>query len=175
MALVPLAVAATAFACARLATLKLDRDGARAGATVNAIGRNFNSTPTSSTVKVRFNSRNGDVLWEGRPDAKGKFTGAFTVPEKAPGYYVIVATQEVASGAPAAGTPGRHSLRIRGGGSSSTVVAAPVTGSPGGGPSAPAVLGVTTALLGLLGAGAWSVATLRRSRRRGLPVLGRAS
>lgn len=168
LALVPLAVAATAFACARLATLKLDRTAGKAGKTVTVTGRNFNANPAASTVQVRFNSRRGDVLWEGRPDAKGKVVGTFSVPDARPGYYVVVATQQLANGAPAAGTPGRASLKVKKAKKKSQAVAAAPLGAPSaGGPSGPVVLALTTGLLGLLGGGAWLAASgLRRARRR---------
>src|SRR5688500_16246323 len=100
---IPLGIVATAFACGSLATLKLNRATATAGNDVKATGGNFNTSPRASTVQLRFNSRNGRVLWEGRPAASGRFTANFTAPDARPGYYVIVATQTGPDGRPAAG------------------------------------------------------------------------
>lgn len=168
----PLAVVATAFACGSLATLKLNRATATPGVEVAAVGGNFNSNPKASAVQLRFNGRNGRVLWEGRPAANGRFKASFTVPSAAAGQYIIVATQTGPDGRPAAGTPGRAPLKMVKKSRSSTAVApwAP----PGGGPAAPEaspvpaplVAGIGLLAVALLGAG---VALLgRRSRHRGL-------
>ena len=153
---VPLAVVATAFACANLATVKLDRAGATAGTKVSFVGRNFNTSPAASPVQVRWNGRSGKVLYEGRPIGN-KVRGTFTVPDAAPGYYVIVATQLGPNGRIASGTPGRAPLKVRGTSSSAAVPAAPVDG--GGGPTSL----LWTALLGatLLGGSAALVARRR--------------
>lgn len=166
MAAVPLLVAATAFACARLATLKLDRANARAGTTITAVGRNFNSAANASPVAIRFNSRSGNVLWEGRPDAKGRFRATFKMPSAPRGYYVILATQTVASGAPAAGTPGRAPIRIR---SAKASAAAGTAGS--GGPGAPPTGTAAALLLAALGAGGLVLTARRRTAGRSIPQL----
>ena len=140
---IPLAVASTAWACGRLATLYLNPAGGRAGAEVTGVGRNYNSAPTASEVTVRFNGRNGRVLWQGRADQNGRIFPSFQVPNVRAGNYVVLATQSTADGRPAAGTPGRSPLRVRRG-SSSTQSAAPLwapskPGDPG--PSAHATAG----------------------------------
>ena len=170
---IPLAVAATAFACGSLATLKLNRATAPVGADVKAVGGNFNSSPRASTVQLRFNGRSGRVLWEGRPDTDGRLTGTFAAPDARPGYYVIVATQTGPDGRPAAGTPGRSPLRIKRAAASSksaaAVPAAPFASPPSGdGPSAPAVAPVTVLAVGLLSLGllGGGVAVMRTGRRR---------
>lgn len=170
---VPLAIASLAFACARLATLKLDRAGGRPGAETNAVGVNFNNNAESSPVAIRFNSRNGRILWQGRADRRGRIKGSFKIPNARPGDYVIVATQQTAEGRPAAGTPGRAPLEIRGKKtsrkrSSSTGAAPPpvggTSGPQGGGPSAgPAVLISSLLLLMAGAAGAVMVAGRRRT------------
>jgi hypothetical protein len=160
---IPLAIAATAFACANLATLKLSRGAVAAGGDVTAYGRNYNSNPASSPVTLRFNGRAGRVLFEGRPAANGKLTGTFKAPaDVRAGRYVIVATQTGPDGRPAAGTPGRAPLRIRAGGSA-TVVAPPAGTSTPTLPSAPAAIGLAALMLGLAGGG---VALVGGARRR---------
>ena len=171
---VPLAVASLAFACGRLATLKLDRASGRAGATVDAVGRNFNTNAAASPVALRFNSRNGRVLWEGRADQRGMVRATFTIPRARAGHYVIVATQEVAEGRPAAGTPGRAPLRVRGRTRSDSAVAAlppsgGTTGSAGGGaPEAPMALAAL--LLVGLATGAGGLMAGRRRRACAAPA-----
>src|SRR5690349_16358593 len=83
---VPLAIVATAFACANLATVKLNRAGATPGTQVSFVGRNFNTSPQASPVQVHWNGRSGQVLFEGRP-VNNKVRGTFTVPNARPGYY----------------------------------------------------------------------------------------
>lgn len=164
-AAIPLAVASVAFACARLTTLYLNKSAARSGAEVSGFGRNYTTDPRASDVTVRFNSRHGLVLWQGRPDQNGNITPSFRVPKAKRGYYTILATQYGADGRPAAGTPGRASLRIGQGRRTSQAVAAgwPPSGSAGpggsGGPpgavvtSAPAILLSVLLSGGLLGGG----------------------
>jgi len=171
----PLAVVATAFACGSLATLKLNRATATPGETLKAAGGNFNSNPRASSVQLRFNGRNGRVLWEGRPTANGRFATEFTVPQAGAGQYIIVATQTGPDARPAAGTPGRAPLKLRKSSRSSrsSEVAAVWPASRDGGPAAPqgapgsvpvvAALGLLA--LGLAGGGIAALA--RRSPRRG--------
>jgi len=160
---IPLAVVATALACANLATLKLDHGAAAAGSDVTAYGRNFNSNPNASTVTLRFNGRNGRVLWEGRPQSNGKVTGTFKTPGVRPGQYVILATQTGIDGRPAAGTPGRAPLKIKGGGSSSAVPAPAGSNGPTM-PSLPVGAGMVLLMLALAGGG---LALIRGGLRRG--------
>jgi len=172
---IPLALAATAFACGSLATLKLNRATAPVGGEVKAVGGNFNSSPRASTVQLRFNGRNGKVLWEGRPAASGRLAGTFAAPAAAPGYYVIVATQTGPDGRPAAGTPGRAPLRIKraaaGSKSAAAVPAVPFAAPATGDGPPPAVTPVTVLAIGLLGlvllGGGFGVLRLARHRRRG--------
>jgi hypothetical protein len=165
----PLAVVATAYACANLATLKLDRVAAAAGSDVTAYGRNFNSNVAASTVTLRFNSRNGRVLWEGRPQSNGKLTSNFTVPNVQPGKYVILATQTGIDGRPAAGTPGRAPLKIKGGAASSTAAPPVSTGGPTM-PSLPIGVGMALLMLGLAGGGVALITGARRQDARRAPA-----
>jgi len=161
---VPLAVVATAFACANLATLKLDHATVAAGSDVTAYGRNFNSNAAASTVTLRFNSRSGRVLWEGRPGSNGKLTANFAAPAAQAGQYVILATQTGVDGRPAAGTPGRAPLKIKGGASSAV---APPVGSGGPTlPSVPATIGLALLMLGLAGGGLALTGVTRRPGAR---------
>jgi hypothetical protein len=161
----PLAVVATAFACANLATVKLSRAAATPGSQVSFVGRNFNSNAAASAVSLRWNGRAGEVLLQTRPSTDGKIRGTFTVPSAKPGYYVVVATQTGPNGRIASGTPGRAPLRVAASRSSRSTVAGPVTfGSDG--PAAPQGLAIglgTSALMLLGGLGALAV------RRRRLP------
>ena len=156
---VPLSVVATAFACANLASLKLDHAGATPGTQVAFKGRNFNNNAAASAVQLRWNSRTGQILGEARAGAGGKIKGIFTVPQARPGYYIIVATQTGPNGKIASGTPGRTPLKIRAAARSS-VVGAPVT--PGGGPAAPQPWLIGAGLLGAALLAAISTIAVRR-------------
>lgn len=109
---VPLCLASVAYACAALATLTLDPQRGRPGATISGGGANYCADPACSPVTVRFKSRSGVVLWEGRPTAERKISFDFVVPKAPAGWYSVLATQSKADGAPVAGTPGRASLKI---------------------------------------------------------------
>ena len=166
---IPLAVVATAFACANLATLKLDHGAVAAGSDVTAYGRNFNSNAKASTVTLRFNGRNGRVLWEGRPESNGKLTGTFKAPSVQAGQYVILATQTGVDGRPAAGTPGRAPLKIKAGSASS---AAPAPARPSGPtlPSLPVGAGMALLMLALAGGGLALITGGRRHAARRVPA-----
>lgn len=110
---VPLVLASAAYACASLATLSIDPERGRPGATITGKGGNYSSDPAASTVTLHFKSRSGPVLWEGRPSAERKIAFEFEVPDAAPGWYSVIAVQNKADGNPVAGTPGRSSLKVR--------------------------------------------------------------
>ena len=173
---VPLVIVAAAYACGSLATLKLNRATATAGAEVKATGGNYNTSPRASTIQLRFNSRNGRILWEGRPAPSGRFTATFAAPAARAGYYVVVATQTGPDGRPAAGTPGRAPLRMRRGSSSKSSGAAAVApfAAPSSGEGPPSqgapvgLIGIGALALGL--AGGAVLMRLGRQRRRRLDV-----
>ena len=178
-AAIPLVVAASAWACAALATLRLDTRAAAPGTEVSGVGRNY--SPAGSFVTVRLGGRKGPVLWEGPPaGSRGNIRPTFEVPAVKPGSYVIVATQSTATGAPVAGTPGRAALRITRTSAGSSQAPASSWASPGpsgpGGPEAapaarngdapvlPALMGVVLSLA-LLGSGLALVGRARAAYR----------
>ncbi len=179
-AAVPLAVASTAYACANLATLYLNKAGGKPGTVVNGDGRNYSSPTTPppagppSQVTIRLDGRAGRVLWRGPADSKGKIRPSFVIPRARAGYHTLLATQQRADGRPHAGTPGRATIRIVG--STRRGAAAAPWGSakpeqPGGtGGSSPAVgslpgpvtLGGFLLALVLAGSGVLVIAGARR-------------
>ncbi len=159
---IPLAIVATAFACANLASAKLSRAAATPGSTVSFMGRNFNSNAAASPVSIRWNGRAGQVLATARPASTGKVSTTFTVPNVKPGYYVVVATQIAPNGRPASGTPGRAPLRVAAGRSSSTVVVAPAP--TGGGTAGPQALPVGLGLSAFMLVGGLMTLAVRRRR-----------
>jgi hypothetical protein len=146
-ALVPLAVASTAYACAALATLYLDKPGGPPGTVLNGDGRNYSSSTTASQVTIRLDSRNGQVLWQG-PAQNGRIQPRFRIPRARAGYHVLLATQYRAGAdgsiRPQAGTPGRANIKISGR-TTRGAVAAPwgsaKPGQPGGTGGASPVVG----------------------------------
>lgn len=161
IAAVPLVVVATAFACANLVSAKLDRASASPGTQVQFMARNLNSREGASPAIIRWNSRNGAVLFTGRPD-RGKLSTKITVPNVRPGYYIVMVTQIGPNGKPASGSPGRAPLKVvRKSSSSSSVVAAPVTS---GGPAAQPPLAIGLGLSALMLVGGLTAMAVRRRR-----------
>jgi hypothetical protein len=139
-------VGAAAFACSNLATLILSSGRGRSGATITLTGASFiypraSSGQPPSKVVIHWQSEEGIVLAEAVPDKFGSISASFTVPEAAPGFYVITATQltpKLAAGAPAdavptlvaeAGTPARASFEVVSPGAPA-IVRAPATQEP---------------------------------------------
>ena len=178
-ALVPLALAATAYACGVLATLKSSATVAAPGSTVTVSGVNYSSDMNAFTpVQIRWNSRTGPVLDTVTP-VGGRFSEEITLPNSQPGWFVVNATQNsVATGAPKAGTPGRTTLRVQGASASGSSwstgpgggAAVNVGGGPGGPPLVPTLLGVVLSL-GLLGSGL-TLVSRSRTRKANRPLLG---
>jgi hypothetical protein len=172
-AALPLAVASAAWACGVLATLTLDKKVAAPGEAIAVSGRNYSTTTAggASPVTVRLKTRDGSVLTT-IPAVNGRIADTFTLPAStAPGWYVVLATQSLASGAPKSGTPGRTTLRVQGSADKSSAVAAPwktgdtsgpATGSAGG-QSLLAILLAAALSLSML-VGGWSLLNRRNGR-----------
>jgi hypothetical protein len=170
-AAVSVVVGATAFACTNLATLNLSSTAGKAGDTVTVTGSSFavgrGDAPTIP-VQLRWNGVNGTVLAETIPDRAGNISATFAVPEGAPGYYVLVATQKDARGIDTYGTPARASYQILGPNGQS-VVTPPASAAAATVPSEPSSSGIIalTVGLGVLGLalfGAGFVAFVRQAR-----------
>jgi hypothetical protein len=146
-AAIPLAVVSTAWACGVLATLTLGPSTASPNSSISVSGRNYSAAAGVSPVVVHLASRNGKALATTTPDAKGFISTSFSVPANLrPGYYVVVATQYLANGAPKAGTPGRTVLRVAGGTAhgSHALVLSPWSSAKPPGPAGPSVSAVHT-------------------------------
>jgi hypothetical protein len=91
----------SAFACAPLATLDLDRAVARPGDVIHAHGKGFVTAAGAGAVDLRWNSADGEVLASAGADDQGRVSLAFTVPQAAAGYVVIFASLHGGGGAPA--------------------------------------------------------------------------
>lgn len=160
-AVLPLAIASTAWACGVLATLKLDSRAVSPGDTISATGRNYGAPGSSGNpgaVTLRLGSRTGKVVATTSATASNAISATFKVPaDTDPGWYTVTATQFKEDGTPKAGTPGRTSLRV-GGATASQAVAppwasAPPTGAHGGGTNPvplPMILAVALSLSLLL-------------------------
>ena len=173
-ALVPLALAATAWACGILATLKVEGSSvASPGQQITVTGVNYSSNMTTNTpVQIRWNSRTGPVIAQATP-VGGVISQQVTVPANAdPGWYVLNGTQySISTGQAKSGTPGRTTLRVQGAAASAASpwasgpgggAGVTVGGGPGGPPLVPTLLGVALSL-GLLASG---VTLVSRSRTR---------
>ena len=179
-ALVPLAVAATAWACGVLATLRVDAPVAAPGQQLTVSGINYSSDMANFTpVQIRWNGRTGPQIGQAIP-VGGRISTEVTVPNADPGWYSLNATQyNVNNGTPKSGTPGRTTLRVQGaaaaasspwGSSPGGGVAVAVDGGPGGPPLLPTLLGVALSL-GLLASGP-TLVSRSRTRKANRPLLG---
>lgn len=170
-AVLPLAAASVAWACGVLATLTLDKKVAAPGQAITATGKNFSSTGTAVTIRLK--SRSGTVLATTAANAGGKIDATFPVPASiSPGWYSVMALQNTDKGVPKSGTPARTTLRIAGSRKQSAV-AAPWSSSEPAGPSGQSALPMILAIvlsLSMLAAG-WTLVG-RRSRTVAGPQLG---
>ena len=172
-----LVVGTAAFACTNLATLNLSSTAGKGGDVITVTGSSFQvgrgDAPTLP-VKFHWNSVDGPVLAEVTPDRAGNVSATFAVPDGAPGYYILVATQKDARGIDTYGTPARASFQILGPNGQSVV--APVGGSAAATlpsePSSTGVIALTVGLgaLGLALFGAGFVAFVRQARAATAPA-----
>jgi len=170
-AAVTVVVGAAAFACTNLATLNLSSTAGKAGDTVTVTGSSFavgRGDAATIPVQLRWNGVDGTVLAETVPDRAGNISATFAVPEGAPGYYVLIATQKDARGVDTYGTPARASYQILGPNGQS-VVTPPASAAAASVPAEPSSSGIIalTVGLGVLGLalfGAGFVAFLRQAK-----------
>ncbi len=168
--MVALAVASTAWACANLATVGLDKTVAAPGDSLVVTGKGYSGHGSStnvgdSDVTVTLSGRKGQVIGSADVSAAGRISETMRLPANvSPGWYVVMATQYAADGTPKPGTPGRTRIRIQG---ARAAVASPWSSAkpagPAGLPSSSAIDGGGTAALwmgltlGLLAAGSMLV------------------
>lgn len=180
-ALVPLAVAATAWACGVLATVKVDKAVARPGEQLRVTGVNYSSSADFTPVEIRWNGRTGEIIGQATPQPNGKIDTTVQVPANQPaGWYLVAGTQfRKSDGSPKSGTPGRTTMRVQGAaqGAASTWSSGPgggagvaVGGGPGGPPLLPTLLGIVLSLA-LLGTGL-TLVSRSRTRTADRPLLG---
>lgn len=105
--------ASTAAAADATATLTLSVSDVHAGDIVVATGTGYAASQgTPVPVVLHWNTADGLEIAQAVPDAKGSITTLFSVPDAAPGAYVVVAVQRNGPGADAAGTPVRTAIRV---------------------------------------------------------------
>lgn len=169
------------FACTSLATITPSTPSGEAGTAVTIAGQAFD--PAGSAVSLHWNAMGGPVLAQAQPDASGSITASVKIPADAQaGYFVIIATQNDKTSAPAFGTPARTSFQVGNpstAGSSGSIAAtaanvpAPVAAASTG--SSQGLNGgwlAAVAILGILGAGLFiaGVGFFVREARRGEAV-----
>jgi len=180
-AVIPLAVAATAWACGNLATLK-GPGAAAPGSTITVTGSNYRAVGPNTPVQIRLDSRNGRVLPGGEsitPNSANRISAQVSLAGVSSGYHLLLGTQySTTTGAPTSGTPGRTTIRVQGSSASSSSGSswgspgAPVkvdAGGPGGSAPLSTLVGIGLSLV-LLGTGSTLVARSRRAAKR--PALG---
>lgn len=180
-AAIPLAVAATAWACGNLAVLRVVGPSAvPPGSTITVTGSNYRSTTSNTPVQIRLDSRTGTVLKDDIiPNSANRISAEVSLAGVASGYHVLLATQwRKSDGIITSGGPGRTTFRVQGSSASSASGSswgspgAPVkvdAGGSGGSPPLSTLLGVGLSLA-LLGIGSTLVARSRRAAKR--PALG---
>ena len=116
---VPLTAVGIANACTALATLSMSTSSARAGDTVDVVGKHFAAHDPSDVrtepAKIRFDSYSGPVVATASPSSasdSGSFNVRITIPDLPPGEHVLVVTQNGTDGRPAYGTPARHAFTV---------------------------------------------------------------
>lgn len=153
----PLIVVANA--SAQGATLELIPNSGKPGDQITANGFSFSGdNPNIEGPKIRFSRRDGAVLKTATVTTQNTFSTTFTVPNVAPGEYLVLATQTSVRGRSTSG-PGRAKFRV-------TAAAAGAAAAPGGGTSQTVVvLGTLMVGLVLLAAGTVAVRRLRAPNR----------
>lgn len=178
--------ASPAWACTNLATLNLSNASGTSGTNVTVTGSSFATAKSFATasasqavpVQLHWNSVTGPVLATAIPDATGNISAAVTIPQAQPGYYVLVATQQV-KGVNEYGTPARAAFQVISPGQRPAITpsAGQSAGAATSSPSSTGVIALTVALgvagLALFGAGATSFA--RQARRRSVPATQKAT
>lgn len=108
-----LMAASVAYACGPSATMGLDATAGAPGTTVTGAGYNFSKAGeaglTDATAELHWHTRDGAVLWSGTPAEDGSLDISFTVPDVAPGHYLVIVYQQSEEGV----TPGRQPARAR--------------------------------------------------------------
>lgn len=169
--------AMAAWACTNLATLNLSQAAGEAGSRIDVTGSSFSAESSGGqAVKIHWMDAEGQVLAKASPDAAGNIQASVTIPAADPGYYVLVATQDVkgedGSLSPGYGTPARASFLV---GSEAPAEVAQPAGVPAG-IGAEATSGGMVALtivLALLGLGLFGTGLglfVREVRRRTVPA-----
>jgi len=137
-AMVPLAVASTAWACASLAKLSADSRIVSPGQSITVTGSGYSDTHAGtnagdSDVTIRLGGRKGRVLGSAVADASRRISTTLRVPSGvSPGWYVLTATQFNANGTPKAGMPGRFAIRVQGASAAGAVVSPWSSTNPSG-------------------------------------------
>lgn len=155
--------AAAALACIPIATLNLSQQEAAPGAQMTA--SMHQASAAVGPVLLHWGAVDGPVLASAVPDPDSGLTVSFKLPDNAaPGYYTVVATQDLKPGSATWGMPARAVVHVVSPGGApvgeSTLPSVPVLTRPtglavGGGPDIGllAVIGLAAAAVGLLAAG----------------------
>ncbi|HEX3541864.1 MAG TPA: hypothetical protein VHT75_15630 [Acidimicrobiales bacterium] len=162
--------ASAAWACTNLATLNLSQAAGSSGQNVTVTGSSFKVASTGPAIPVvlHWNGATGPILATVAPDATGNISASVTIPDAQPGYYVLVATQQV-NGTDAYGTPARAAFQILAPGQRAAVTPNAVQGgtvAPATSSTGVIALTITLGVLGLALFGAGVGAFARQARRR---------
>lgn len=107
---------AAAWACTALATIEVKPSAGVSGQQVSGAGYGFHggtwAGPSPQPVEVRWQTANGPVLASVLPTPSGNVKFSFTLPDGAPGYYTVIASQKDPSGKQVNGGPARATIAL---------------------------------------------------------------
>lgn len=162
-----LSAGVTAFACTPSNLVSLSTPTGHPGTAVSVNG----TVLSANEVILRWNDSDGPVLGRVLPEG-GKFSASFTVPEAAPGYYVVVAAQHDAMGNE---TVARAAFQLVGPAGEIAPTRAfaetPAFEEPASG--APVAVALLLGVAGLSLSGAGGLIAVRQARRRQVAVAAR--
>ncbi|MDQ6615221.1 MAG: hypothetical protein M3083_10845 [Actinomycetota bacterium] len=90
--------ASAAFACTDLAVLNFNRPAAPPGAAITINGSSFSTAIANQPFEFHWNTPDGPLLARAYADQTGNISTTFTVPDAAPGYYLVWVSEPHASG-----------------------------------------------------------------------------
>lgn len=163
---------AVAFACTPLSQIQVSSPTARAGEAVSVSGSAFRpavihaGSAITNPVTLRWATSDGPVLATADPDGHGRISASFAVPDVAPGYYVLLATQAGPGGVAEPGEPARAVLQVVGAGAP-VAAPQPLSGTPVSASDQTAALafGSVVGIVALAMAGAGAAGVARRVRK----------
>lgn len=158
VAAVPVALASAAYACQSTVTLYANPNTVIPGGSITVTGNKYNA---SLPVDIRLDSRTAPSLVRTTGAVLGSSGVSVTIPANTSlGYHILIATQYNAQGVPCTGCPGRTTIKVVSGSTSTAGAASSEVGFGG------ALVANPLGLPGFALASAAVAVAIRRQRRR---------